>query len=93
LIRRGIRTIFWTEWVIELFRTSSDLALWVTRCVDIGGSATKHRRGRIHSGLVSQRTGRTLATREVGARGGGGAHWPAGFLATPTWEILQTRKW
>lgn len=29
MIRRGIRTIFWTEWVIELFRTSSDLALWV----------------------------------------------------------------
>jgi len=29
LIRRGIRTIFWMEWVIELFRTSSDLALWV----------------------------------------------------------------
>lgn len=93
MIRRGIRTIFWKEWVIELFFKVVGSRVVGMRCVDIGGSATKHRRGRIHSGLVSQRTGRTLATREVGARGGGGAHWPASFLATPTWEILQTRKW
>lgn len=29
MIRRGIRTIFWMEWVIELFSKLSDLALWV----------------------------------------------------------------
>ena len=41
MIRRGIRTIFWPEWVIELFFKVVGLRVVGMRCVDIGGSATK----------------------------------------------------